>query len=258
LKQPRTMGSGFHSFFGMRGSIVHKYQGIYEVLLMTFVQIEYIHCTMPIKLYIFEDNWMCREALATVLGRETGIEISGSAGTVEEGMAEVLRIIPDVVLMDIRFNGEDRGIQATRGLKGELPETKVIIFTEFNDEGKLREAIKAGASGFLLKSEIQNPETLTRAIRTVYLGDAFMTPSITEKVIKEIRRLPEENLFDLTCRERQILKLMAAGDDNRGIAGALGIELRTVANHVSNILFKMNARNRTEAAAIARREGILD
>ena len=134
---------------------------------------------MAIKLYLFEDNWMCREALLMVLGRETGIEIAGSSGTVAEGMAEALRIVPDVVLMDIRFNGEDLGIGATAELMRELPGTKVIIFTDYNDEKNLREAIKAGASGFLLKSEIQDPDILVRAIRTVYYGDAFMTPSIT-------------------------------------------------------------------------------
>jgi DNA-binding NarL/FixJ family response regulator len=213
---------------------------------------------MAIKLYIFEDNWMCREALVTVLSREAGIEIAGSSGSIAEGMTETLSIGPDVVLMDIRFNGEDLGIGATADLIRELPGTKVIIFTDFNDEKNLREAIKAGASGFLLKSEIQDPEILARAIRTVYHGDAFMTPSITAKVLREIRRLTEEKKFDLTGRERQILGLIAAGRDNRGIAGELGIEIRTVANHISNILFKMNARNRTEAAAIARREGMLD
>lgn len=225
---------------------------------MTTVSEHTITDTMPIKLYIFEDNWMCREAIVTVLGRESGIDIAGSSGIVAEGMAETLRILPDVVLMDIRFNKEDLGIAATAELKRELPETKVIIFTDYNDEENLRQAIKVGASGFLLKSEIQDPELLVRAIKTVHLGDAFMTPSITAKVLREMKRLTEEKRFDLTGRELQILGLIADGRDNRSIAGELGIEVRTVANHVSNILFKMDARNRTEASAIARREGMLD
>lgn len=227
-------------------------------MLMTYENKISITDAMPIKLFIFEDNWMCREAIVTVLGRESGIDIAGSSGNVDEGMSEALRIIPDVVLMDIRFDREDLGIAATTRLKCEIPESKVIIFTDYNDEENLRQAIKAGASGFLLKSEIRDPELLVRAIKTVHLGDAFMTPSITARVLREIRRLSEETGFDLTGRELQILRLIADGRDNRSIAGGLGIEVRTVANHVSNILFKMDARNRTEAAAIARREGLLE
>jgi DNA-binding NarL/FixJ family response regulator len=170
---------------------------------------------------------------------------------------EAARIKPDVVLMDIRFHKENLGIGATSTLKEKLPETKVIIFTEFPDEEILRGAIKAGASGFLLKKEVQDTDIITNAIRTVHRGDAYITPSITAKILNEIKRLTEKCKFELTKRELQILRLIADGKDNKGIAKTLDIDERTVANHISSILFKMNAKNRTEAATIARREGIL-
>jgi DNA-binding NarL/FixJ family response regulator len=213
---------------------------------------------MPIKVFIFEDHWMCREALVSVLSKEKGIEIAGATENVQEGIEEAARIKPDVVLMDIRFHKENLGIGATSTLKEKLPETKVIIFTEFPDEEILRGAIKAGASGFLLKKEVQDPDIITNAIRTVHRGDAYITPSITAKILNEIKRLTEKCKFELTKRELQILRFMTEGKDNNGIAKALDIDIRTVANHVSSILFKMNATNRTEAAAIARKEVVVD
>jgi DNA-binding NarL/FixJ family response regulator len=160
--------------------------------------------------------------------------------------------------MDIRFNDQNLGIEATAKLLELLPGTKVIIFTGFSDEDTLRRAIDAGAAGFLLKSEVQDPETIARAIRSVCTGGAYITPSITATLLKLMKCTNVNSGFELTNRELQILKLIAEGRDNKGIATVLNIEVRTVANHVSNILFKMNARNRTEASAIARREGLLN
>jgi two-component system response regulator NreC len=212
---------------------------------------------VSIRVFIFEDHWMCREALVSVLSKEKGIEIAGASEDVQEGIEEVMRIKPDVALMDIRFHKENLGIGATSTLKEKLPETKVIIFTEFPDEEILRGAIKAGASGFLLKKKVQDPDIITNAIRTVHRGDAYITPSITAKILNEIKRLTEKCKFELTKRELQILRYMTEGKDNKDIAKELDIDIRTVANHISSILFKMNAKNRTEAAAIARREGIV-
>ncbi len=213
---------------------------------------------MPIKVYIFEDHWMCREALVSVIGNEKGIEVAGAAEDVREGIEKVLKIKPDIVLMDLRFQEQELGIGATAELKKRLPDTKVIIFTESDEEENIREAVKAGSSGFLLKKEVQDPDTIIKAIRTVYHGDAYITPSITAKILHEIKRLTEKSKFELTKRELQILRLMSEGKDNKDIADSLNIDIRTVANHVSNILFKMNAKNRTEAAAIARKERLID
>jgi DNA-binding NarL/FixJ family response regulator len=214
---------------------------------------------MPIKVFIFEDHWMCREALVSVLGKEQGLEITGAVGDVREGMAECTRIKPDVVLMDVLFHGERLGIEATSTLQGKLPDTKVIIFTEFPDEETLQSAINAGASGFLLKKEVQDPEIIVNAIHTVHRGDAYMTPLMTAKILKVVQRLSQDDdEYKLTKRELEVLELITAGKENRDIAGWLHIDVRTVANHVSNLLFKMGAKNRTEAAAIARRKGLVE
>lgn len=213
---------------------------------------------MPIRVFFFEDHWMCREALVSVLGKEKGIEIVGTSEDAREGLEACVLCKPDVVLMDVLFHGERLGIEATAELRKKLPDTKVIIFTEFPDEETLQGAVKAGAAGFLLKKEVQDSEIIVNAIRAVHQGDAYLTPSMIAKVLNVVRRLSDNGGYDLTKRELQILKHVATGNDNRSIAKELQIDERTVANHVSNLLFKMNAKNRTEAAAIARREGIVE
>jgi DNA-binding NarL/FixJ family response regulator len=213
---------------------------------------------MPIRIFVFEDHWMCREALVSVLSTKKGIEVVGAPEDVQEGIEETIRLKPDVVLMDIRFHGENMGIGATSTIKEKLPETKVIIFTDYPDEQNLRDAVKAGASGYLLKKEIQDPDTIVEAIYAVYRGNAYMTPAITAKLLNVIKNLRTSREYSLTEREMEILRVIAEGKDNREIAGVLNIHVRTVANHVSNILYKINARNRTEAVAIARRDGLID
>jgi len=213
---------------------------------------------MPIRVFIFEDHWMCREALVSVLDKEESIEVAGAVGDVLAGMEECVRSKPDVVLMDVLFQGTRRGIEATGMLTKRLPATRVIIFTEFPDEETLQSAITAGAAGFLLKQEVHDPVTIAAAIRTVHHGNAYMTPSMTTKILKVVRRLSRDGSYDLTKREREILQLITEGRGNREIAGELAIDVRTVANHVSNLLFKMGAKNRTEAAAMARKAGIAD
>lgn len=214
---------------------------------------------MPIRVFIFEDHWMCREALIAVLEKIAGIQIVGASEQVQEGLQECFAIKPEVVLMDILFHGEKQGIQATAAIKEKLPETKIIIFTDFPDEETLHSAVKAGASGFLLKREVQDPDIIVSAIRMVHRGDSYLTPSMTTKILNVVQRLADSNnSFGLTRREREVLRFIAKGADNRSIGKSLGIDERTVANHVSNVLFKMNAKNRTEAAAIASRVGMLD
>ena len=192
-----------------------------------------------------------------MIGKEDGIDVVGDAEDVCEGLERALKINPDVVLMDIRYHGENLGIEATSTIKKKLPETKVIVFTAFPDEENLRDAVKAGASGYLLKKEVQDPDTIVQAIHTVYRGNAYMTPAITAKILNIIKGLTRKREYELTKREVEILRLIADGKDNSEIANALSINIRTVANHVSNILFKMNAKNRTEAAAMARRDGLI-
>lgn len=113
--------------------------------------------TPVIKLFVFEDAWMCREALVAVLGQEADLQIVGAAATVAEGLAALPTAKPDVVMMDLRFGQEVQGIAATRKVKALLPNTQVVIFTDFPQDADLEDAIQAGATGFLLKQEVQDP-----------------------------------------------------------------------------------------------------
>jgi DNA-binding NarL/FixJ family response regulator len=212
---------------------------------------------VPVRVFLFEDHWMHREALVRVLGQDETIEVVGAAEDAQESLERAIEIQPDVVLMDVMFGGRPDGIDATITLKARLPATRVIIFTEQADETILQRAIGAGASGLLLKPEVQDPDVVARAIHTVHRGDGYLTPAMTERVLAVVRRLAKPNQFDLTRREVEVLELLVEGKDNRRIGQELAIDERTVAKHVGNLLFKMSAKNRTEAAAIARKEQIL-
>jgi DNA-binding NarL/FixJ family response regulator len=209
--------------------------------------------TAMIRVFIFEDEWMCREALVAVLDKEAALEVVGTAADVGAGLTTLPETKPDVVLMDLRFNGELKGIQATRRIREMSPQTKVIIFTDFPEDVRLTEAVQAGSSGFLDKKEVQDPAILVEAIHSVHKGHAYFTNTAATKAVREIRRLANA----LTDRELEVLKIMAEGADNHGIAERLGISERTVANHVSSILSKFYAKNRTEAVAVARRERLI-
>jgi two-component system, NarL family, response regulator DevR len=213
--------------------------------------------TQPIRVFVFEDEWMCREAIQSVIERAQGIDMVGAASTAAHAVEDATALKPDVILMDIRLQGDINGIKATEVLSRRCPEARVVIFTSFPDSDTLNAAILAGAAGYLLKEETGNPDILIQAIREVYQGNAYMTPRISAEILKVIRKPHDHNPFGLTRREFEILKLIADGLNNRAIARKLSIQERTVANHVSNILFKINAKNRTEAACIARRQGLL-
>ena len=211
----------------------------------------------PIRLFMVEDDWMCREALQSVIQQAAFIEMVGSAADGEKALSRIPLLQPDVVLMDIRLSGEISGIDATALLTRACPQVKVIILTNSQDEERLHAAIQAGAAGFLLKSEIHDPAVILRAIREVNCGKGYMTPSVAAKVLAALKNTRRFNDHELTRREVEILGHLGEGKSNRGIAEQLGIHERTVANHVSNILYKINAKNRTEAVAIARKTGLV-
>ena len=218
---------------------------------------EHMQTTAPIRVFVFEDEWMCREAIQSVIERASGMEVVGAAAHAAHAAEDVAALKPDVILMDIRLQGGIDGIQATEILARRCPGARVVIFTSFPDPDTLNAAILAGASGYLLKEETGNPDILIQAIREVFQGNAYMTPRISAEILKVIRKPSHRNPFGLTRREFEILRLMADGMNNRTIAQTLVIQERTVANHVSNILFKINAKNRTEAVCIARKQGLL-
>jgi len=197
------------------------------------------------------------EALVSILSRETDFEIVHAMEDVQQqDIEKVLESKPDVILMDIRFDGKKLGIDATSTIKQKLPATEIIIFTDYPDEDVLKAAIKAGASGFLLKNEVCGAGVIVDAIHAVYRGGGYITPSMTRKIMNVIKKSPNDSYL-LTPRELQVLALLAVGRDNRKIAKVLEIKTRTVANHVSEILFKMRVNNRTEAAAKAREKGLI-
>ena len=210
-----------------------------------------------INLFVFEDEWMCREAIQSVIDRTVDIELVGTAEKAEGLIKTIVTLKPDVVLMDIRLKGKISGIEATKIITKRCPNTRVIIFTNFPDSETLNAAILAGAAGYLLKEETSNPDILIQAIREVAQGNSYMTPRISAEILKVIRNRNHLKQMGLTQRELELVKLMAEGLNNREIARRLKIKERTVANHIGNILFKLNAKNRTEAVSIARNNGLL-
>ena len=200
---------------------------------------------------------MCSEAITSIADKSGAVEIVGSAADSENALARIATLKPEIVLMDIRLPGALSGIEVTARLAQAYPEIKVIILTNCQDEESLHSAIDAGAAGYLLKSEIHDPAIILQAIQAVHHGKGYITPTITEKIITTLKNYRKYNDQGLTKREREILIHISQGKNNRLIAEELNIHERTVANHVSNILFKINAKNRTEAAAFARKTGIV-
>lgn len=211
-----------------------------------------------IRVLIAEDEAMTRELLARLIGMEEDIEVVGQAGNGRAAVELCRRLVPDVLLTDIRMPEMD-GIEATKAVKAELPAVQVVVLTIHHDDANVFEAIKAGARGYVLKES--PPEQTVAAIRAVARGEALLHPGIAARVIQEFSRLAErpgqeEDLrlyAQLTDREREVLKLLAQGKRNREIAEELFITEKTVKNHVSNILWKLECNDRTQAALFATR-----
>lgn len=213
-----------------------------------------------IKVLIADDQTLMREGLQTLLELSPGIRVVGQAGDGQETVTLVRKLRPDVVLMDVRMPVMD-GVEATRRIRRELPDTQVIILSTFDDDEYIFEGLAAGARGYLLKDV--SSEELAEAIHTVHRGQALLPPGIASKVVAEFSRLaarrePSASLYEeLTPRELEVLRLLAARATNRQIAEALCITEGTVKNHVSNILGKLGVSNRAQAARHARELGLL-
>ncbi|MCE5313451.1 MAG: response regulator transcription factor [Armatimonadota bacterium] len=214
-----------------------------------------------IKLVIAEDEPVARQAMARLFDLETDIEVVGEAENGEAAIDLARRTLPDVILMDIRMPKLD-GIKATQLIKQETPNIAIVILTIYDDDTNVFQAIKAGAIGYILKdSPIDNA---LQAVRAAYRGEGIMHPAVAGRVMREFARLHNERstdlemFADLTDREREILKLIAQGKRNCQIAESLFISEKTVKNHVSNILFKLQANDRTEAALYATKHGLVE
>jgi DNA-binding NarL/FixJ family response regulator len=211
---------------------------------------------MTISLLIADDQRLMRDGLRTLLELEADFRVAGEAENGQDALEKYAALQPDVVLMDIRMPVMD-GVEAIRRLRAAAPGARVIILTTFDDDETVFEGLRAGALGYLLKDV--SGEELADAIRTVARGGALIDPSITRKVVAEFTRMasPAARLDEpLSRREVEILRLLAEGQTNREIAARLYLAEGTVKNYVSNILSKIGARDRTQAALRARELGL--
>jgi DNA-binding NarL/FixJ family response regulator len=206
--------------------------------------------TKEITALIVDDHEVVREGLRLTLSRAPHIRIVGEAGDGASAIEMALRRRPDVVIMDVRMPGMD-GLEATRSLTDQAPESKVLIFTAYSERSLLSRAFDSGATGYILKEAPH--ETLVRAIEKVAVGEGYVDPALMPAFLAG-----KDQTDMLTAREREILKLLADGMSNGDVAEKLFISQETVKSHVRHILTKLEADTRTHAVAIALRDAIID
>jgi DNA-binding NarL/FixJ family response regulator len=206
------------------------------------------------RVLIADDDHLMRAGILELFSGEPEIEVVGQASTGREAVEGARRLEPDVVLMDVRMPDLD-GIAATRQLARVAPGARVLILTTFEQDAYVFGALRAGASGFLLKRT--RPEELIAAVHTVAAGDSLLSPSVTRRVIDRMAQQPTPELADqakleeLTAREREVLELVARGLSNREIAAQLVVEESTVRSHIRRILHKLDLRDRVQIVIFA-------
>jgi DNA-binding NarL/FixJ family response regulator len=216
--------------------------------------------TGPIRVLVVDDQELVRSGFCVILDAADGIAVAGEAATGEAAVAAVASTRPDVVLMDIRMPGMD-GLEATRVITGAQPAPKVVILTTFDLDDYVYEALRAGASGFLLKDSPRHD--LIAAVRAAAVGDALLAPSVTRMLIEAFAQRPAaatpapSRVASLTARERDVLLLLARGRSNAEIATALFVSEATVKTHVGNVLAKLGLRDRVQAVILAYETGLV-
>lgn len=228
-----------------------------------------MNMSKPINIALIDDHKLFREGVKRILEYEPEFNIVAEGDDGSSGVDIVKEYKPDVVLMDINMPNMN-GVQATANLVRNYPRTKVIILSIHDDESYVTHALKTGAQGYLLKE--MDADSLIEAIKVVYEGGSYLHPKITHNLVREYRRLTKENVSNivngaveyrkplhlLTKRECEVLQLMSEGRSNRAVAESLYISEKTVKNHVSNILQKMGANDRTQAVVSAIKKGWVD
>jgi DNA-binding NarL/FixJ family response regulator len=212
---------------------------------------------MKIRVLIVDDQSMVRAGFRMLLSGEQDIEVVAEARDGLDAVAKAARLDPTVILMDIRMPELD-GLEATRRIIAANDAARILILTTFGLDEYVYEALRAGASGFVLKDD--PPEQLIGAVRTVAAGDALLSPAITKRVIKQFTRIPRlvppKELDELTARELDILRLIADGLSNAEIGQRLYISETTVKTHVTHILQKLSLRDRVQAVVLAYQTGL--
>jgi DNA-binding NarL/FixJ family response regulator len=217
--------------------------------------------TPRIRVLIADDQALFREGLRTLLSTRPEVDVVGEAANGVEALAMVARLLPGVVLMDLQMPEMD-GIQATARMRDRHPEIPVLVLTTFDDDANLFGALRAGAAGYLLKDV--SSDTLVAALQAATRGESFLQSTVTGRVVAAFARLMEEGggraealVLPLSPREREILALLGTGASNKEIADRVNLAEGTVKNHVTNILSKLDVRDRTQAALRARQLGLV-
>jgi two-component system response regulator NreC len=212
-----------------------------------------------IRVLVTDDHAIVRDGICALLALTGDIEAVGEATNGREALEMVRKVAPDVVLMDIAMPLMD-GLEATRRIHKEFPQTKVIVLTQYEDREYVLPVIEAGASGFVSKTAASSE--LTSAIRSVYRGDSFLSPSIARLLVEDYREMAkagksQDMSEQLTGREREILKLLAEGHSTHEIAQMLVISPKTVERHKTNLMAKLDIHNRLDLFKYALRKGII-
>jgi DNA-binding NarL/FixJ family response regulator len=215
-----------------------------------------------LRILVADDHTLVRQGLVAMLSGEPDMEVVAEAANGRQAWERAKELQPDIVLMDLRMP-EMNGIEATRAIKADCPSTAVVLLTVSNDDKDLLEGIKAGASGYLLKSI--TAEKLAHALRSLPSGELPLPPGMAKRLLTEFRSMARRMQMGatgyregLTERELEVLKLVACGLDNREIASRLYVSEKTVKNHIRSILDKLQLRNRIQAATYAVRQGLVD
>jgi DNA-binding NarL/FixJ family response regulator len=211
---------------------------------------------VTVRIVVVDDNRLLRAGLVTVLGSDPGLEVVAEADDGVAGVAAVRELLPHVVLMDLEMPGGD-GVTATRAIvEGQLP-TRVLVLTMFDTDEYVADSLRAGASGFLLKTT--EPGALIRAVHTCAAGQSTIGPSVLARLVAGLEPTPPSRvpgIGDLTRRELDVLRVMAAGCSNLEIAEQLFLAETTVKTHVGRILDKLQVRDRVQAVVLAHRAGL--
>ncbi|HMD88682.1 MAG TPA: response regulator transcription factor [Anaerolineaceae bacterium] len=207
-----------------------------------------------IRVMLVDDHAMVRRGLATFLKVFDDLQLAGEAENGADAIRLCAKIRPDVVLMDMVMPGMD-GVSATRAIRQQFPQVQVLALTSFKEGNLIKDALEAGAIGYLLKDV--SADDLARAIRAAHAGQATLSPEAAQSIVQAANQPPAPGL-DLTEREREVLRLMIEGLNNTQIAGSLSVSPSTIKSHVSNILSKLGVASRTEAVTLALRNRIVN